>query len=130
MRYSSLAVAGSVLAASVAAAPYNPFPLNITGFPNATASQVATIQQQAGGSLPNGGLPSSLSDAATLTLQLIALNENFEVAYFNQLVNNITTGVSGYSADGNGLNRTYVLQTLQAILAVRMTHLHSASIYG
>lgn len=107
-----------MMATLVSAAPYSPFPLS-DGFPNPNAAQLATIQQQAAGSLPNSGLPTSLSDAATTTLQLIALNEHMEVAFFNQLCGNVSVSASGgYSADGNGLNRNYVIQTLTAILNV------------
>jgi hypothetical protein len=105
----------SALTGVALAAPYSPFPLS-DGFPSPNADQLKSISQAAGGYLPNGALPTKLSDTATVTLQLIALNEIFEVAYFTDLVQNITNGVSGYEV---GDNKAFALKALTAIKNVR-----------
>ena len=105
----------SALAVSAAAAPYGPYPLS-DGFPEPSPAQLAEIETLAGGSLPNGPLPTQLSPTAIVTLQLIALNEIFEVAYFTDLLANITTNVTGYELDG--YNRTFVIEALTAVVNV------------
>ena len=75
---SILAVSAAII--SVAASPYK-IPTS-DGFPNPNLTQLAVIEDLAAGTIPNGPLPTSLNDASITTLQLIALNELFEVAYF------------------------------------------------
>jgi hypothetical protein len=117
MRFQTIASL-SALAASVAAAPISPFPL-ADGFPSPSPAQLAEIELLAGGTLPNGPLPTSLTPAAQVTLQLIALNEIFEVAYFNSLLTNITNNVTGYDLTGSTTyNRSYVIETITAVLNV------------
>lgn len=103
------------LAGFAAAAPYGPFPL-ADGFPSLSAAQLAEIETLAGGSLPNGALPTTLKPEAVAALQLIALNEIFEVAYFTELLHNVTTKVAGYEL--TGLNSTYITKALTAIVNV------------
>jgi hypothetical protein len=76
-----LATAGLVAGAPASSGHkgYNPFPLK-DGFPSPNPSQLKKIELAAGGSLPNGGLPTKLTDGGALTLQLIAANEQFEVS--------------------------------------------------
>ena len=114
MRLASI-ISLSALAAAVAAAPYGPYPLS-DGFPAPSPAQLAEIETMAGGSLPNGPLPTQLTPSAIVTLQLIALNEIFEVAYFTDLLSNITTNVTGYELDG--YNRTFVIEALTAVVNV------------
>ena len=109
MHLSSVVLA-STAASLAAAAPFS-FPLP-NGFPNLNATAMQQVFKLAGGTLPNGGLPSSLKAGGVQALQLIAANEIFEVAYFTELVNNITTGVSGYKCGRNAL------ESLQAVVAV------------
>ena len=91
------------------------------GFPNPTAAQTKQIEQQAFGTLPNTPLPASLSSGSITTLQLIAFNEIFEVAYFHQLLNNVTSKVKGYDiADSN--NYTTIVKTLKAIVGQEELH--------
>ncbi|KAH6722774.1 late sexual development protein [Leptodontidium sp. MPI-SDFR-AT-0119] len=75
----------------------------------------------AGGTLTNGALPSSLKAGGIHALQLIAVNELFEVAYFTELVKNITTGVSGYKCGRNAL------ESLQAVVAQEQVHVLAAN---
>lgn len=112
MRFSTAAVAAS--AASLdAAAPFS-FPL-ANGFPNLNSTAMAEVYKLAGGTLPNGALPTNLTASATQTLQLIAANELFEVAYFTELLNNVTNKVPGYDSIPD---YDYVVKTLTAVRAV------------
>lgn len=105
--------AAFVGAGLVAAAPFS-LP---DGFPNPSQSSLLKIQKQAGGTLPNTALPTSLQSDAVQTLQIIAANEIFEVAYFSSLLDNVTNGVDGYT-DFGGMTKDYVVESLQAIRAV------------
>jgi hypothetical protein len=111
MRFSSL-----ILSASAASAAPFTFPL-ANGFPTLNATSLAAVYKLAGGTLPNGALPTSLTPAGTQALQLIAANEIFEVAYFSELLANVTNSVPG---DGyNVADKDYVVDTLTAIVNVR-----------
>jgi len=103
-----------VTVASVAAAPFN-FPTP-DGFPNITPATLAQIEHVAGGSLPNGQLPTSLKPTAVTVLQLLSVNELFEVAFFTELLANVTNNVPGY--DVAPLDKAYVVKSLSAIVAV------------
>lgn len=112
MKFSILLFAGAAIAA--------PFSLP-NGFPNPSPAALSTIQQQAGGTLPNTGLPTNLSADAILNLQVIAVNEIFEVAYFSSLLDNITKGVDGYT-DFGAFDKSYVVESIQAIRAQEELH--------
>ena len=68
--------------------------------------------------MPNTPLPTSLPADAVQTLQVIAYNEIFEVAFFSSLLNNVTNGVAGFT-DLQGLDKAYVEKVLTAVVAVR-----------
>jgi hypothetical protein len=114
MRSPSLLLATAGLAAS---APFS-YPL-ANGFPTLNATALQQVYKLAGGTLPNGALPSSLKPSGIQTLQLIAANELFEVAYFTELLLNITTKVEGYE---EGHDR-YIIDTLKAVIAVSTPNL-------
>ena len=119
MRFtSSTLLALSTAAAGVAASPFK-FPLP-DGFPNPNPAQLAVIQKEAQGTLPNGPLPTILKSAGVTTLQLLAVNELFEVAYFTQLLANVTNDVPGYTAKSIApLDKKYVVDSLTAVVNVR-----------
>lgn len=107
----------SVAASRVAATPFK-FPLS-DGFPNPDPAQLAVIEKKAGGTLPDGPLPTILKSAGITTLQLLALNEIFEVAYFTELLANVTNDVTGYDAASIApLDKKYVIDTLTAVVNV------------
>lgn len=83
------------------------------GFPNPDSAQQMVIAEQAGGKLPNSPPATSLGDNSATAFQLIAFNELFETAYFTSLINNITSGVAGYTNAPPG-----ALDTLMAVQAV------------
>ncbi|KAF2124874.1 hypothetical protein P153DRAFT_370774 [Dothidotthia symphoricarpi CBS 119687] len=99
------------------------FPLP-NGFPEPSQDQILQIQREAHGTLPNSLLPATLSSEGVTNLKLIALNELFEVAYFTELVYNLTNKVSGYDL---GYGHEYVLDSLHAIVAQEQLHLLNAN---
>ncbi|KAL8917532.1 MAG: hypothetical protein Q9208_007893 [Pyrenodesmia sp. 3 TL-2023] len=99
----------------VVAAPFE-FPLP-DGFPSPSPAQLDKIEQGAGGTLSSSFLPTSLKSAAVTTLQLLANNELFEVAFFSELVTNITTNVAGYDEAATApLDREYLIKALSTIV--------------
>jgi hypothetical protein len=85
-----------------------------------TPPSVAALQTQAHGTLPNGQI--TLTDGSVgadgiTNVQLLNFNENFEVAFFTSLVNNITQSVTGFTLDDEK-EKTWLLGILQTILAV------------
>jgi hypothetical protein len=125
--YSTAVLAGITIAAPAGKREFSPdnvyFPL-ANGFPNPSQDQTLQIQLQAHGTLPNGPPPPSLSPEGVKNLQLIALNELFEVAYFTELVYNLTNKVSGYDL---GYGHEYVLDALTSIVAQEELHLLNAN---
>ncbi|KAF2443109.1 late sexual development protein [Karstenula rhodostoma CBS 690.94] len=89
------------------------------GFPNPSPDQISKIQDRARGTLPNTPLPSGLSKEGITNFKLIAFNELFEVAFFYELVHNITNNVKGYQF---GESKDQVLEDLNVILAVEELH--------
>jgi hypothetical protein len=81
--------------------------------------EMVLIVQAAGGTLPDTPLPTSLPADATQTLQVIAYNEIFEVAFFSSFLNNVTNGVDGFT--DLPVDKDYLVQTLTAIVNVRPT---------
>ena len=107
------------LLAPALAAPYSPYPLP-DGFPNPSASELQKIEQLAGGSFPTLAGPSSISAESAANLRLIAFNEIFEVAYFTDLLANITKGVKGYT-DLGAFPKAFVEEALTAVINVRIS---------
>ncbi|KAH7071720.1 late sexual development protein [Paraphoma chrysanthemicola] len=132
MRFSVVS-STALLATYTAAAPtgskrdFSPdnvyFPLS-NGFPNPSQDQILQIQIEGHGTLPNGPPPPTLSSEGVTNLQLIALNELFEVAYFTELVYNVTNKVPGYDL---GYGHEYVLDSLKSIVAQEELHLLNAN---
>lgn len=111
----------SVAATRVAATPLK-FPLP-DGFPNPNPAQLATIEKEAGGPLPDGPLPTVLKSTGVTTLQLLALNEIFEVAYFTEFLANVTNDVPGYDTKSIApLSKKYVIDALTAVVNVSNKH--------
>ena len=116
MRFTTVALT-SAAANLVAAAPFS-FPL-ANGFPNLNATALAMVNQLAGGTQPTEPAQTTtpkLTAAGIQTLRLIAANELAEVAFFSELVSNITNGVPNYQCED------HVLASLVSILNVRSSH--------
>nr|AFK23388.1 later sexual development protein [Cordyceps militaris] len=92
---------------------------NNDGFPKPDAQQSLTIAKAAGGLLPNLPLPTTLGAGSKTTFQLIAFNELFEVAFFDSLLQNVTTGVEGYKILSNVEKITKILTTVRAVGVMR-----------
>jgi hypothetical protein len=99
------------------------------GFPTITnpSDQLTAIEVAAHGSLPNGPPPPTRPSNNSLTsLQLIAFNELFEVAFFTELIANITNHVDGYRIH-NDDDRNFLLNDLLAVQAQEELHLLNAN---
>ncbi|KNG85620.1 sexual development protein (LsdA) [Aspergillus nomiae NRRL 13137] len=96
------------------------------GMPNPSEQQLKKIQLRAHGTLPNTPLPSKISKNGIINLQLIAFNELFEVAFFNELLLNITKNVPGYQIP-NPKKRDFIIGALVAILAQEELHALTAN---
>ncbi|OQE44402.1 hypothetical protein PENCOP_c002G08158 [Penicillium coprophilum] len=91
------------------------------GMPNPGPSELKTIEQNAHGTLPNGPPPTGISEGGITNLKLIAFNELFEVAFFDQLITNITEKAPGYRFSNEG-DYNFVLNGLKVILAQEELH--------
>ena len=104
------------------AAPQVQFPLP-DGFPNPLPDQLAQIEKNAGGTLTNAFLPASFKSGAITALQLLANNEISEVAFFTELLNNITNNVPGYDITATApLGRDFLIESISAIKNVSLPH--------
>jgi hypothetical protein len=116
----------SCLSTIASAAPFT-FPLS-NGFPKVAnpSSQLTAIEQQAHGTLPNGPPPPSITADTETSLELIAFNELFEVAFFTELLSNVTNNVTGFQFN-DGRARNVVITALTAIQAQEELHALNAN---
>lgn len=112
------AVTGLVASAAAATLPRSFSQSNANGFPKPNDQQIMAIAEQAGGKLPPGSLPSGLDPLSITTLQLVAFNELFEVAYFSSLLNNLTSNASGYDIP----DRDAAIKVITAVRAQEQLH--------
>lgn len=96
------------------------FPLS-NGFPNVSnpSTQLTQIEEQAHGTLPNGSPPPPPHADSLNSLGFIAFNELMEVAFFTELIANITANVPGYD---NIPNQNQVLAILNVVQAQEELH--------
>ncbi|KYG50428.1 hypothetical protein M433DRAFT_28857, partial [Acidomyces richmondensis BFW] len=96
------------------------FPLS-NGFPNVSnpSTQLTQIEEQAHGTLPNGSAPPPPHADSLNSLGFIAFNELMEVAFFTELIANITANVPGYD---NIPNQNQVLAILNVVQAQEELH--------
>lgn len=83
--------------------------------------QASAIHWDAGGTLPTTPAPASLSRESLSVFQLIAFNENFEVAFFQSLLDNVTQSVSGFETPRLA-DKVALMRVLQTVLAVCSCH--------
>lgn len=86
------------------------------GFPNPNATQLGFIENIADGKLSNAPPPPSLNESSIPICQLISFNENFEVAFFSSLIENITTDEPGFTLPTE--KKEEILEILATVLAV------------
>ncbi|KAK9799957.1 putative Late sexual development protein [Seiridium cardinale] len=96
------------------------------GFPAPNDEQVLEIEADAGGLLSNEPPPPELSEDGIANFQLIAFNENFEVAFFSSLIENITNNVEGYQSVPGMRNTDELLEILKSVKAQEELHVISA----
>ncbi|KAG0157700.1 hypothetical protein PDIDSM_4885 [Penicillium digitatum] len=121
MRFHIVALLGVIYLAVAAPFPNvstHPLP---DGMPNPSPSELETIELNSYGTLPNGPPPIGISEGGIMNLKLIAFNELFEIAFFHQLITNITDKALGYRFTDEG-DYDFVLNGLRAILAQEELH--------
>ncbi len=109
----------------ISAAPfsYSNNPLE-NGFPTVAnpSPQLAAIEIAAHGSLPDSPAPPPALSANSITsLRLISFNELTEVAFFTELLANITNNVAGYTFDSDRAKQ-HIITVLIAIQAQEELH--------
>lgn len=104
------------------------FPLS-NGFPNIPnpSTQLTQIEDQGHGTVPNEPPPASVKSDTITSLQLLAFNEISEVAFFTELIENVTNNVPGYTFPDSGV-RQFILDALIAIQA--QEELHAIDVNG
>ncbi|KAG0646438.1 hypothetical protein D0Z07_7365 [Hyphodiscus hymeniophilus] len=130
---SAVSLVGLSCLSVVSAAPftYKNDPLS-NGFPNLAAgdkgkAELAAIEQQALGSLSNAPPPPVKPQNDSLTsLRLIAFNELFEVAFFTELLSNLTNEVDGYQIHHQGAH-DFIVRALTAVQAQEELHVLNAN---
>ena len=105
------------------------YPLS-NGFSD-TVQDILEIEQAAGGTAINATAsplfaPFGVADTTLVVLRLIAFNEIFEVAFFTEVLTNITNNVPGYDIPA-GFDRDYILATFKAIQAQEELHALNAN---
>jgi len=126
----SASLIGLSILSSVSAAPFSfgGNPLH-NGFPVVAnpSTELTQIELQAHGSLPDGPPPPTKpSDDALTSLRLIAFNELFEVAFFTELIDNITMQYDGFSFHDD-IARNFILKALTAVQAQEELHMLNAN---
>ena len=96
------------------------YPLS-NGFPTIAnpSSELTDIELEAHGTLPNGPPPPTPQSDSLTSLGFIAFNELFEVAFFTELIQNITENKPGYDSIPN---RDEVLSILEVVQAQEELH--------
>lgn len=84
------------------------------GFPSPNPQQLQGIQNNADGTLSNAPPPPKLANSSLAAFQLIAYNENFEVAYFKSLLQNVTECSDGFESE----HKDELVKVLTKVVAV------------
>ncbi|KAK3342176.1 hypothetical protein B0T25DRAFT_574478 [Lasiosphaeria hispida] len=125
MRFTTAIASAAAFAGLAVAAPaVQPRAFSIPagdGFPSPNPAQLAVINDLADGTLSNAPPPAKINEASFPVFQLIAFNENFEVAFFSSLIQNITNGVPGFDLPSSP-KKDELLDILQTVLAQEKLH--------
>lgn len=124
MPSSILAIILATTWTAVTAAPFK-FPLP-DGFPNPSNDTVRKYEEVAGGLLGNGEPAPRLDEDSLTSCKLMTFNEFSEVAFFTELIANITQRVPGYVLEPD--QEPSVLDTLRAIQATEELHAYDANV--
>jgi hypothetical protein len=90
---------------------------NIDDFPNPSPQQLLGTEQRAHGTLSNSTPPASVNPDTITSLQVIAAQEQFEAAFFQQLLANVTNDATGFCID-DAESKEFTIRALTAIVAV------------
>jgi hypothetical protein len=85
-----------------------------------TTQCLDNIERIAHGRIPAASAPLNISSEGIKSLQLIAFNELFEIAFFSSLISNISSDEPGFIVRDER-RRDGILRTLRRILAVSWT---------
>ena len=97
----------------------NPFSFPLpNGFPFPGEAALEELYTTAGGNFTNMPLAPKFDSDSLTSWKLQAFNEFMEVAFFTQLIANITDGVPGYKLHPE--SKDYILNTLKTIQAVSL----------
>lgn len=102
------------------------FPL-ANGFPDPSNEAQIEIELEAGGTLSNAPPPSNPGRDALTNLQLVAFNELFEVAFYTDLLVNITTFQSGFEIEDE-FEFNFTVDALTAIQSVSYPFTHQKAV--
>ncbi|KAH8701548.1 putative sexual development protein [Talaromyces proteolyticus] len=94
---------------------------NIDSFPNPSPQQLLSTEQRAHGTLSNSTPPASVNPDTIISLQVIAAQEQFEAAFFQQLLTNVTNCEPGFYIDDID-SRDFTIKALTAIVAQEELH--------
>ncbi|KAK3381166.1 hypothetical protein B0H63DRAFT_475020 [Podospora didyma] len=125
----SLVAFAIFLVGGIRAEPFS-FPLD-NGFPFPNETALEELFTRAGGNFTNAPLAPRFDDDSLTSWKLQAFNEFMEVAFFTQLIANITNNVTGYDlasgAFSSPAERDYVLSSLSTIQAQEEMHAYNAN---
>lgn len=107
-----LAAATAMLAGFSAAAPLErrSFSAEIPSSPE----QIKIVETTARGTLPNSAPPPKLEPSSLTAFQLIQFNEQFEVAFFTSMLENVTMGGPGWETT----EKEKLMDSLKIVVAV------------
>ncbi|OLN89343.1 hypothetical protein CCHL11_08998 [Colletotrichum chlorophyti] len=112
----SIMAAALLLAGFSAAAPLQR--RSFTAEIPTTPEQIRVVEQEARGSLPNSAPPPKLEPSSLTAFQLIQFNEQFEVAFFSSMLENVTAGGPGWETT----EKDRMIETLKVVVAQEKLH--------
>ncbi|GKT92104.1 late sexual development protein [Colletotrichum tofieldiae] len=107
----TLAAAVAMLAGLSAAAPLERRSFS-ADLPK-TPEEIKLVEDDARGSLPNSAPPPKLEPSSLTAFQLIQFNEQFEVAFFSSMLENVTNGGEGWETT----EKDKLVDTLKIVVA-------------
>ncbi|KAK2063350.1 late sexual development protein [Colletotrichum caudatum] len=111
-----LAAAGALLAGLSAAAPLER--RGYTALIPSSPEDIKKVELEARGSLPNSAPPPKLEQSSLTAFQLIQFNEQFEVAFFTSMLENVTNGGNGWDTP----DKDKLVESLKVIVAQEKLH--------
>ncbi|KAL4913302.1 hypothetical protein BDW62DRAFT_166889 [Aspergillus aurantiobrunneus] len=108
------------------APPPAPAPVLPDGVPNPSPEQLQRIEHASHGTMPGLPLSANVSSVGVTNLQLLAFYEYVEVAFFHELLGNVTNSEPGYEFDSDD-DYDFVVKSLSAIVAQAQIHALTAN---